>query len=64
MKTQKYIVRNDCGSFVAGFNSTLEESIATRLESDFKIFNSKEEAQAFIDKCPYEDDFEIEEWNK
>lgn len=62
MSTIKFIIRNDCGAFVSGYNSTLEESIVTRNEKEFKFFNSEEDAQKFIDKCIYEDDFEIEEW--
>lgn len=63
---KKYVIRNFCGAYVSGFNSVLEESIVTRLEKDFKFFNSIEDAKKFIAKCAYEDedDFEIVEWNR
>jgi hypothetical protein len=64
MNPKRFVIKNDCGAFVSGYNSILEESIVTRCEKDFKFFNSREEAQKFIDKCYYEDDMEIIEWVK
>jgi len=64
MKNKLSVIKNDCGAFVSGYNSTLEESIVTRCEKDFKFFNSRDEAWNFIQKYYYEDDMEIVEWTK